>query len=232
MTQYWSRRVEDFSRLRQEEFAGEKHRQWHEELQRKLPADRELKILDIGTGTGFFAFLLAEMGHRVTGIDLTPGMIAEARRIAKGLGRDHVDFYVMDAEKPDFPDGSFDVIVTRKLTWTLPHLPETYARWHRLLKPDGMMINFDADYCREKEAEKLPENHAHMSVSEELMTEYREMKEKLRPVQKSRPFWDAELLKAAGFHGISIDDGVWERVYREKDRFYDPTPGFGITAYA
>ncbi len=75
MAQYWSRRVEKFSALRQREFTCEKHGQWIAELDRYLPAGRKLNVLDIGTGTGFFAFLLAEKGHHVTGIDLTPDMI-------------------------------------------------------------------------------------------------------------------------------------------------------------
>ena len=78
MAGYWSRRVEQFSALRCREFGSEKHRQWQEELEKYLPAGRALDILDIGTGTGFLAFLLAERGHRVTGIDLTAEMIAEA----------------------------------------------------------------------------------------------------------------------------------------------------------
>ena len=72
MTQYWGCRAEKFSDLRRREFAGEKHRQWAAELDRYIPSGRKLRILDIGTGTGFFAFLLAERGHAVTAIDLTP----------------------------------------------------------------------------------------------------------------------------------------------------------------
>lgn len=231
MTSYWSRRVEKFSSLRCREFTSEKHRQWLAELDRWLPADRSLNILDVGTGTGFFAFLLAEKGHHITGIDLTPEMIVEARRIA-GIMKMPIDFYVMDAEKPDFPPRSFDAIVTRKLTWTLPHLPLAYTRWHGLLKPGGILINFDADYCREREAVSLPVHHAHQDVSADLMKEYVRMKEQLRPIQRPRPQWDVELLSAAGFHNITVDTGVWQRIYREMDEFYDPTPGFAITATA
>ncbi len=231
MASYWSRRVEKFASLRRREFASEKHGQWLAELNRYLPANRKLHILDVGTGTGFLAFLLAESGHHVTGIDLTPAMIAEAKRIAE-IMKMPLDFSVMDAEKPDFPPQSFDAIVTRKLTWTLPHLPRAYAQWHELLKPGGVLINFDADYCREKEAVSLPAHHAHQDVGGDLMEEYAHMKEMLRPVQQPRPRWDVELLSCAGFHNIAVDTGVWQRIYREIDEFYDPTPGFAITAIA
>lgn len=231
MTAYWARRVGKFSGLRQRELAGEKRGEWLAELERYLPGGRALRILDIGTGTGFFAFLLAERGHRVTGIDLTPEMIAEAERLAKALGLS-AEFFVMDAEAPAFPPRSFDAVVTRKLTWTLPHLPEAYRRWHELLKPGGVLVNFDADYCREDAAAPLPAHHAHQDVDAGLMQAYARMKARLRPLQRPRPDWDMKLLREAGFYGVTVDTGVWQRVYSVQDEFYDPTPGFAIAAFA
>ena len=231
MKRYWSRRVEKFSALRCREFESEKHRQWMRELERHLPADRSLDILDVGTGTGFFALLLAEKGHRVTGIDLTPGMIREAGRLSAELGLP-ARFLVMDAELPELPARSFDAIVTRKLTWTLPSLGRAYTNWHRLLKPGGVLVNFDADYCREEQAVPLPAHHAHQDIGAGLMEEYERMKHSLRPMQQPRPQWDVQLLREAGFHHIAVDTGVWQRVYQKADEFYDPTPGFAITATA
>lgn len=231
MEAYWSGRVENFSNLRQREFASKKHELWLDEFDRYLPSGQQLKILDIGTGTGFFSFLLAERGHQVTGIDLTPGMIAEARQLAKQMGL-AADFYVMDAENPEFPPHSFDAIVTRKLTWTLPNLPVTYRNWHELLKPGGILINFDADYCREKRPELMPKNYADKDVSSMQMLAYEHMKDILRPTQQPRPQWDAQLLDAAGFKQVQIDTQVWDRIYGEEDEFFDPTVGFAITAIA
>ena len=231
MAGYWSKRVEGFSALRQREYDSEKRGLWRRELERYLPAGRRLDILDIGTGTGFFALLLAEQGHRVTGIDLTPGMVAEAKRLAGALGAS-AEFLVMDAELPAFAPRSFDAIVTRKLTWTLPHIDRAYRRWHRLLKPGGVLVNFDGDYCREDPAPSLPPCHAHKTVGAELMGEYERMKAALRPMQRPRPQWDVELLKRAGFRDIAVDTGVWRRIYGAIDEFYDPTPVFTIAATA
>ena len=138
----------------------------------------------------------------------------------------------MDGEAPELPPHVFDVIVTRKLTWTLPHLDLAYRNWHRLLKPGGVLVNFDADYCREKEERPLPAHHAHQDIAAELLGEYESMKAQLRPMQRPRPQWDAELLRAAGFHDVTVDFGVWGRVYQEIDEFYDPTPGFAVSAIA
>lgn len=231
ITDYWSQRVEQFSALRFQELQDEKHLLWLKELEQRLPNKSPLKILDIGTGTGFFAFLLAARGHNVTGIDLTPEMIQEAKRVSGLLGIS-AEFFVMDGENPTFPAGSFDVIVTRNLTWNLPHLAGAYAKWHELLKPGGVLVNFDADYCRESDAVPLPANHAHKGISAGLMQEYQHMKAVLRPTQQPRPKWDVELLRSAGFHGISIDREIWRRIYRKMDQFYNPTPIFAITAYA
>lgn len=230
MIDYWTQRAPDFSALRQKELSGEKSHLWLAELERYLPKKEKLRILDIGTGTGFFSILLAARGHQVTGIDLTPEMIDEARQTASNLGL-AADFQVMDGENPAFAPGSFDAIVSRNLTWTLPHLEQAYAQWHSLLKPQGVLINFDADYCREEQKE-LPSHHAHENISSQLWGQYEEMKSKLRPRQRPRPQWGVELLQRAGFHQIAVDQGVWQRLYPKEDVFYNPTPIFAITARA
>ncbi len=231
MSDYWTERAPDFATLRMKELSGGKHELWMAEFDRHLPKGKPLKILDLGAGTGFFCFLLGAMGHRITGIDIAKGMIDEARRTSATLGIP-VDFSVMDAEKPDFASHSFDVLVTRNLTWGLPHLAEAYVNWHRLLKSGGLLINFDADYCREDASVPLPENHAHKGISANLVQEYENFKDILRPSQQPRPAWDQELLMAAGFHDIEVDTGVWKRIYADFDEFYNPTPIFTIIATA
>ena len=231
MSDYWTERALDFSRLRMKELSGGKHALWLAEFDRYLPPKKSLDILDLGTGTGFFCFLLGREGHRMTGIDLTAGMIDEACRTSAELGIP-VNFQVMDAEEPAFAPHSFDVLVTRNLTWGLPHLAEAYANWHTLLRPGGLLINFDADYCREDTSAPLPENHAHKGISSELAQEYENFKNILRPAQQPRPQWDRELLTAAGFHNIEVDTGVWKRIYADFDEFYNPTPIFTLTATA
>ena len=103
---YWTGREERFEALRLDELNSNKRQRWLDELHEYLPSDRPLDILDIGTGTGFFCFLLAAEGHRLTGIDLTEAMILGARRTADLLDL-HPDFRVMDAEAPTFAPESF-----------------------------------------------------------------------------------------------------------------------------
>mgnify|MGYP000807176615 CR=1 FL=1 len=96
-------------------------------------------MLDVGTGPGFFAIILAEMGFRVTAVDYTASMLEEAGRNAGALA-DKIDFRQMNAEKLTFADHSFDVLVTRNVTWNL-HDPETaYGHWTRVLAPGGALV--------------------------------------------------------------------------------------------
>jgi len=231
ISSYWSQRAEQFSALRVREMESGKHALWQTEFEKYIPPDRPLDILDVGTGTGFFAILLCEEGHRVTGIDLCPDMIEQARKTASRLGV-RANFCVMDAECPALQPASFDAIVTRNLTWTLPHLDNAYRVWHTLLKSGGILVNFDADYCREDTSQPLPANHAHKNIRPDLTQEYERIKDVLRPGQKPRPEWDMELLTEAGFRDIRIDRSVWKRIYSDFDEFYNPTPIFTIAAKA
>ena len=233
ITHYWSQRAEAFQTQRIREFEDEKHERWLEEFNRYIPHDRPLRVLDLGTGTGFFAFVFAAKGHEATGIDLTPDMIERARETMNILGLD-ATFNVMDAERPEFDPESFDVLVTRNLTWTLPHLEEAYREWYKLLKPGGVLINFDADYYAALEEEdeiELPENHAHKLVPDYMRAENDAITMEVGAYQGPRPQWDVQLLVKAGFERVVVDMGVYKRIYREIDEFFNPTPIFTIAAY-
>ena len=77
---YWTRRSHDFGAVRKNELANAMGTRWLEELQKHLPQGKPLEILDVGTGTGFFAILLGHLGHHVVGIDLTPAMLEDICR--------------------------------------------------------------------------------------------------------------------------------------------------------
>ena len=125
-------------------------------------------------------------------------------------------------------------MISRNLTWTLPHLPQTYNAWYQILSDNGVLINFDADYCyclKKEDKPELPPEHAHNKISAELMKENDAITLAISEYQSRRPEWDVRLLLNAGFREIIVDNGVWSRIYAEKDEFYNPAPIFTIVAY-
>ncbi|HSS51163.1 MAG TPA: methyltransferase domain-containing protein [Thermoanaerobaculia bacterium] len=102
-------------------------------------------VLDVGTGTGFLALLLAEMGHRVKGLDLSPGMVEQSQRNAAERGLP-AEFAVGDAESLPEPDAAYDVLVNRNVLWTLPRPEKAVADWKRVLKPGGLLVVIDGDW--------------------------------------------------------------------------------------
>ena len=135
--EHWNRRAADFDEgpthglLNPAQDAA-----WRQLLARIAPPAPVLDTLDIGCGTGFLALLLAEAGHRATGIDLAAEMLDIARAKAAQRGLD-IPFLAADAEAPDLPAGSFDLLVERHVLWTLPHPARALDAWHDLLRPGG-----------------------------------------------------------------------------------------------
>ena len=73
-------------------------------------------------------------------------------------------------------------------------------------------------------------NYAHKLIPPGLAEENDEITQELCAYQKRRPEWDLRLLIDAGFSRVTVDTGVWKRVYAEPDEFYNPTPIFTIAA--
>lgn len=99
-------------------------------------------VLDVATGIGEPAVTAAQTvgpaGH-VIATDQAPGMLAIARKRASGLGLTTIEFREMDAEALDFPEQSFDAILSRWGLMFLPNLPEALHRMHRQLKRGGRL---------------------------------------------------------------------------------------------
>ncbi|MFF8637584.1 class I SAM-dependent methyltransferase [Streptomyces pilosus] len=94
-------------------------------------------VLDLGCGTGSLSLLAAEQGHRVTGVDRSPAMVALARR--KLAGRDAV-FLLGDAAAPPVGEERYDAVLVRHVLWTLPEPGRALRHWRNLLRPGGRLV--------------------------------------------------------------------------------------------
>jgi len=142
---YWTDRAPSYDAYQQRPERREADiqawgRVWSEALP-PAPAD----VLDVGTGSGHVACLLADLGHRVTGIDLAGGMLHLARTHA--AERDTPPRILAgDAVDPDFPTASFDAIVGRYVMWTLRDPGTAVANWVRLLRSGGVVAMADSTW--------------------------------------------------------------------------------------
>ncbi|RIV39105.1 class I SAM-dependent methyltransferase [Micromonospora radicis] len=142
---YWTGRAPDYDAYQQrpDRFDADQ-RAWARIWAEALPAAPS-DVLDVGTGTGQVAMVLAGLGHRVTGIDLAEGMLAEARRHAATVA-DGPTIRYGDAVRPDFPPASFDAVTSRYLMWTLREPKTAVANWMRLVRPGGIVAVVDSTW--------------------------------------------------------------------------------------
>ena len=109
------------------------------ELGRLAPGER---VLDLGSGAGTDSLIAAQMvgeqGH-VTGIDMTPEMLAKARAAAAEMGVGNVEFVESEAERLPFPEESFDVVISNGVIDLIPDKDAVFGELFRVLAPGGRL---------------------------------------------------------------------------------------------
>ncbi len=99
-------------------------------------------VLDLGCGAGTDSLIAAQMvgeqGH-VTGIDMTPEMLARARAAAAESGTTNVEFVPGEAERLPFTDASFDVVISNGVIDLIPDKDAVFSELHRVLVPGGRL---------------------------------------------------------------------------------------------
>lgn len=229
---YWEQRSSDFARQSFAEMQNEKFSLWTNELKQVMGERTGLQILDVGTGSGYMALLLASAGNKVTGIDLCDNMINSAKALRDVLKLE-ADFLVNDAQQLPFADNSFDLLITRNLTWTLPNLEKAYNEWYRVLRPEGILVNFDADFGEKdfvvSASNSVAKSRLHGDLDSEQIQECNDIKNALEVSAHRRPVWDAELLIKTGFSKVIMDLALGSRINKAQKV---KTQGmFGLYAY-
>ena len=186
------------------------------ELERCIPGDRRLRVLDAGTGAGFAAIHLAKAGHEVIGLDVSESMLEEARWNAAQSGLD-IEFVKGDAVSTGFQDGYFDVVVARNLVFTLPNPGMAYREWIRVLRPGGRIVVMDGSYYFQIKKEEYAKRDRYMRLkygAEEIAfrtemgnVDYSRLGEiatKLYPNRVRRPSWDLWMMTYSGMNDVSF----------------------------
>ena len=99
-------------------------------------------VLDLGCGAGFDTLLAARRvgpSGRAIGVDMTPEMIAKARRNVYRLGLSNVELVLGAAERLPLPDASVDLVISNGVFNLCPDKPRALAEVFRVLKPGGRL---------------------------------------------------------------------------------------------
>jgi len=176
----------------------------------EAPGRGVLDALDVGCGTGFLALELAARGHRVTGVDFAPGMIALASRKAAEAAAT-IRFEEADAEQLPYAPRSFDLVISRHLLWTLPHPEAAIDEWMRVLRSGGRLVIVDGQF----DVKEPP-----LPGSSRLSAEYAAVGDQL-PFLGGRSREEIEsLLKAHGLSKVK-GDSLLDLVAAQEQRMVD-----------
>ncbi len=130
---------------------------WHR-YQAVAPALAGRDVLDVGTGGGYGAEVLARSAHTVVAVDVNPLAVAQAEERYR---RGNLKFFTASALRLPFGDNTFDAVVAFEL---LEHLGReqhqtALEEWKRVLKPSGVLVLSTPDHDRMRE---FPDNPYHV----------------------------------------------------------------------
>ncbi|KQT87131.1 class I SAM-dependent methyltransferase [Aurantimonas sp. Leaf443] len=214
---FWSERAASFDdSVGHEIFSEQERAAWHALLRRHLGPGEGRRALDLASGTGVVSHLLDDLGFAVTGLDVSPAMLERARAKARARGR-NIAFRLADAERTMEDQGSFDVVVTRHLVWTLVDPAAAFAEWRRVLKPGGTLLVVDGDFVTVSAPERLLARLEAFAarrglagaqapaLAPDLAARHRAILSRVHFRDGARAPAVAALLRTAGFRDIAID---------------------------
>ena len=98
------------------------------------------RVIEVGVGTGLGLEHYSQR-NRVVGVDISAPMLEKARNRVKRLGLTNVEaIAVGDAERLDYPDASFDVVVAQYVVTSVPHPERALDEFARVVRPGGEII--------------------------------------------------------------------------------------------
>ena len=210
--EYWNKRSEGFSKGILDELRDD-YDKWEEKLEKLTEDAVGKKVLDIGCGPGFFTVLLGEKGFEVTAFDYSADMLKEAEKNARKAGID-AEYVRGDAQSLPFEDESFDIIISRNLTWNLEEPEKAYKEWLRVLKKGGIIINCDGnhyshyyreEYRLERESRGFSDGHNPEYLKNIDVSIIDNIARDLPLSREMRPKWDIEALIDMGVEKVGAE---------------------------
>ena len=112
---------------------------WRRKAVRRIVATRPTHVLDVACGTGDFAIALAKAGvERVTGVDISQGMLDVGEEKVKALGL-NIEMHVDDCEHLSIADDTFDAVSVAFGVRNFEHLQQGLNEMQRVLRPGGLV---------------------------------------------------------------------------------------------
>ncbi len=96
-------------------------------------------VLEVATGTGLIALGLGPE-QRVDAVDISPGMITQAREKGQALGADFIRFLVSSAYNLPWPDGRYDAVICANALHVMEHPGQALDEIKRVLKNGGRLV--------------------------------------------------------------------------------------------
>ena len=115
---------------------------WRKKVVQLVVDQKAKKVLDIATGTGDLAIMLAKTNiEKVIGLDLSPGMLEVGKKKVADLNlNDKIDMVLGDSEKLPFEDDTFDAITVGFGVRNFENLEQGLNEIYRVLKPKGSFV--------------------------------------------------------------------------------------------
>lgn len=239
---YWTRRAESYSDVVCGELDHVNEINWMNVILSEIPEKKNIKIADMGTGSGFFAIGLAKRGYAVTAVDYTQEMLNHAKENA-GEHVSQIEWMRADVQNLEkMQDESMDVIVTRNLTWNLEAPQKAYEEWYRVLKKGGILLNFDAGWYNylfddglqeayEKDRENVKDAEVFDFNGYDEAYKMEEIARELVLSRCERPAEDIRMMKDAGFGEVTADQEIWKKVWDDAEKInFASTPLFMLRA--
>lgn len=246
---YWNQRAVTYTDVNKEELNTVQKDLWKDYLYDVIIKSfnnisaNELNILDIGTGPAFIAIILAIKKFKLTAIDFSNEMLHEAKKNIKAMNLDsNILLRQMDAHTLDFPNESFDIIISRNLTWNLENPIKAYTEWFRVLKKNGLLMIFDANWYAYLYDDKLKlayekdrENVKIQGLTDQCIgknfDECENIAKDIAQSHLNRPSWDINILENIGFNNCTFNTEIWRKLWDEEKKInFASTPLFEIMA--